>query len=824
MAVGGTSLNLAANGDYLSESSWASGGGSVSIYQSQPSWQNGVVTQSNTNRAMPDVAFDANPNTGVSIYDTYNNPVSAPWTNIGGTSFATPSWASLVTIAEQGRDLVGLPTLDIAELMTAIYAMPASNFNDITSSGGPPANDAGPGFDLVTGRGTPKALPIVEYLVGLGAISGTVFNDVNGNGVLDSESGLSGWQVYADLDADGVFDSQTVTNGSNNTAYNVSTTSTALSTITVSGLTANVVDVNVSVNIAHSRPSDLVITLIAPDGTEVTLANHDGGIEDDFIGTTFDDSAPKSISVGSGPFTGSYHPTEKLLDLFAKNPNGSWQLRVQDTVFGTNGTLNSWSLQLTTGDPSTVSASDGTYFIDGLPAGTYSIREMLQAPYAQTAPGGGFYSVNLAYAAHVTARNFGNQLPTSQVVGRHVFYNNSAFDGSAANNANDDNAIPSNKTAYLPGGGQTVLANITNYTNGLNGIMVDLAGGSAAHTSINASDFVFKVGTNNAPNTWTVLAATPTISVRTGAGVSGSDRVDITWNNNAIQDTYLEVQVLATAHTGLSAAFGTVSGNAVGDVFYFGNLRGETASTTPGGSFSRIFASDSAAIVSAGTQLSVGINSFLDIDRSNSVIVASDRAALVPLGTAALTRISIGAAGPFVPEGSSGQDVRPLGAATISVSPAATESSSSVEPLTATTSTDAASASGPAPAATANSAPIVVDARLTTIRFGSSTTQAMILPARTRQPDGDEDFASGETATQHGQLERRSAVRSARAEVAGLQELLATADASAWRWIDVDDSTDALDLVDDDLLDLLAAGHGRVDGHQREYAAPLAGR
>ena len=42
---------------------------------------------------------------------------------------------------------------------------------------------------------------------------------------------------------------------------------------------------------------------------------------------------------------------------------------------------------------------------------------------------------------------------------------------------------------------------------------------------------------------------------------------------------------------------------------------------------------------------------------------------MVPLGTAALTRISIGAAGPFVPEGSSGQDVRPLGAATIPYRP-----------------------------------------------------------------------------------------------------------------------------------------------------------
>ena len=240
-----------------------------------------------------------------------------------------------------------------------------------------------------------------------------------------------------------------------------------------------------------------------------------------------------------------------------------------------------------------------------------------------------------------------------QVVGRHVFYNDSAFDGSASNNAGDDAAIPSNKTAYLPGDGQMVLANITNFTKGLNGIMVDLTVGSADHTTINASDFVFKVGENNSPNTWTTLTATPTISVRTGAGTSGSDRVDITWADNAIQDQYLEVQVLATAHTGLNPTFGTISGNAVGDIFFFGNLRGETASTTPA-SFARIFASDGAAIQANGTSVNVGINSFLDVDRSNAVISAGDRAALLPLGTKALVRISIGTAGPFAPEGNVG--------------------------------------------------------------------------------------------------------------------------------------------------------------------------
>ena len=194
---------------------------------------------------------------------------------------------------------------------------------------------------------------------------------------------------------------------------------------------------------------------------------------------------------------------------------------------------------------------------------------------------------------------------------------------------------------------------------------------------------MFKVGENNSPNTWTTLTATPTISVRTGGGISGSDRVDITWADNAIQDQYLEVQVLATAHTGLNPTFGTISGNAVGDIFFFGNLRGETASTTPA-SFARIFASDGAAIQANGTSVNVGINSFLDVDRSNAVISAGDRAALVPLGTKALVRISIGTAGPFAPEGGGAAPATAGGDAGVSsgLAAATTTATSDVGPAT----------------------------------------------------------------------------------------------------------------------------------------------
>ncbi len=86
LAVGGTTLSLGAGGSYLSESGWSGSGGGLSAYEAEPAYQRSVVTQTSTFRANPDVAYDANPNTGFSVYDSYNNPVSAP-----GDSGAEPA-------------------------------------------------------------------------------------------------------------------------------------------------------------------------------------------------------------------------------------------------------------------------------------------------------------------------------------------------------------------------------------------------------------------------------------------------------------------------------------------------------------------------------------------------------------------------------------------------------------------------------------------------------------------------------------------------------------------------------------------------------------
>ena len=121
---------------------------------------------------MPDVAWDADPNTGVAMYDSYDNTDGiGAWYEIGGTSVAAPSWSGLIAIANQGRAIEGVGSLDgPTQTLPAIYYASPADFNDITkgSNGG---FSAGPGYDEVTGRGTPKAPLLVPDLVSFGAAS-----------------------------------------------------------------------------------------------------------------------------------------------------------------------------------------------------------------------------------------------------------------------------------------------------------------------------------------------------------------------------------------------------------------------------------------------------------------------------------------------------------------------------------------------------------------------------------------------------------------------------------------------------------------------------
>jgi hypothetical protein len=161
LSVGGTSLTL--NGsNYGSETVWSnsygSTGGGLSTVEAEPAYQQSLVPSALTTqwRAVPDVAFDADPNTGVSVYDSYIGGTT-PWFVYGGTSLGAPVWAGLVAVADQGRILAGLTSLDgPSQTLPMIYAMQSTAFHDVTTGGNGTYN-ALAGYDLVTGRGSPYA-------------------------------------------------------------------------------------------------------------------------------------------------------------------------------------------------------------------------------------------------------------------------------------------------------------------------------------------------------------------------------------------------------------------------------------------------------------------------------------------------------------------------------------------------------------------------------------------------------------------------------------------------------------------------------------------
>ncbi len=123
-----------------------------------------------------------------------------------------------------------------------------------------------------------------------------------------------------------------------------------LSTLPIAS-TGTVVDVNVGVTLTHTYDGDLILVLIGPNGTRVTLANHRGGPSNNYTGTTFDDEAATSIASGAAPFSGSYRPETPLSVLDGIPVNGTWTLEITDSFPQDVGNLSAWSLTLTMAVP-----------------------------------------------------------------------------------------------------------------------------------------------------------------------------------------------------------------------------------------------------------------------------------------------------------------------------------------------------------------------------------------------------------------------------------------------------------------------------------------
>jgi subtilase family serine protease len=148
ISVGGTTLHFDSTGTFNGETGWSSGGGGCSAYETANSAQSnfnpfggGGYNQVNCNgmRATPDVALDADPNSGVSVYDSTSYQGQRGWFTVGGTSASSPMWAAR--------------SADSGQLVNAAYVYGNTiTYRDITS--GNNGNQCLAGYDLVTGQGS----------------------------------------------------------------------------------------------------------------------------------------------------------------------------------------------------------------------------------------------------------------------------------------------------------------------------------------------------------------------------------------------------------------------------------------------------------------------------------------------------------------------------------------------------------------------------------------------------------------------------------------------------------------------------------------------
>jgi subtilase family serine protease len=160
VAVGGTTLNLI-RGRWLSETAWSGSGGGESIYEPRPSYQ--ANYQSSGKRGVPDVAWDADPRSGVAAYSKYG---LGGWVEVGGTGPGSPSWAGLFAIANSSRVAAGKSVL--TQPQTLLYPDSETDYHDIavgTNGGCGVLCEAGPGYDFVTGVGSPQANLLIPALI-----------------------------------------------------------------------------------------------------------------------------------------------------------------------------------------------------------------------------------------------------------------------------------------------------------------------------------------------------------------------------------------------------------------------------------------------------------------------------------------------------------------------------------------------------------------------------------------------------------------------------------------------------------------------------------
>lgn len=195
VGVGGTTIRTDATGSRLAETAWSSHpsskedrdigtGGGLSLAETEPPAQAAFGLPDNPHhmRGTPDVSYYAASRTELAVFDSTPNPKTGAvgWRPGGGTSAGTPQWAGILALANSMRAAQGKKPLARYEgedglhgTLAALYRVARetpSAFFDITEgqngSCGPECK-AAPGYDYLTGLGSPNASVLLQALATL---------------------------------------------------------------------------------------------------------------------------------------------------------------------------------------------------------------------------------------------------------------------------------------------------------------------------------------------------------------------------------------------------------------------------------------------------------------------------------------------------------------------------------------------------------------------------------------------------------------------------------------------------------------------------------
>jgi hypothetical protein len=475
-------------------------------------------------------------------------------------------YALWVGRAERTSGLFNIPVL------AEINGQPASEAHALiakTSATGDPviALNALPGSAF---NGSPVSLNSVRLVslwsatVPQAAIAGTVFEDFDGDGTRDADDrGIGQIAVYVDVNNNGRRDDREPT--------------------TLSQPSGNY-------RFAHRLPGSYIVR---------------AQLNTDWHGTfptagVYDVQLSSGQSVGGRDF-GFYRPSIISGRIFADANADGIADPTEKSVSGITVYIDSnQNSRIDAGEPVRTSDANGRYSFPDLAPGTYDVRIIRRAFGRITRPEQVFYRPLVLSGQQFTDLDFGVERPW--VVGRHIFYNQSRFDGNRASiDPADDQAIAPDKSALVPRQ-QATFGNYTNFSRGINGIMIDIIDMPGTPT---LDDFEFRIGNGKYEKDWRIAPAPAAMDIRRGEGVEGSDRIVMVWPDGAIRNQWLMVKVLATSRTGLASPDVHFWGNAVGEV---GNQADSTV----------IDALDQAAIKSNFTDNTDPSNRY-DINRDGTV-------------------------------------------------------------------------------------------------------------------------------------------------------------------------------------------------------------